>query len=247
MITIPFSYRGNEYSVKWTNEQMLKYYAFIQNGRFGTTVTPNGMTIDEFLNIYADRLTKRLEFFDVAFKQLPDNAKVINVGCGVGTLELVLAQAHNWVFYMVDKTSSSMIGKGSIKYHADNAIDHGFYNSWDVLIDGIQTTELNPQQFVMLDTDDEWPSEVDLVMSSFSWCWHYPLDVYWDKTKKSLKLGGKIMLDVLNTENSDDSIKIINTFANTLPLERKYPVKETSRCKNQFLIRDNSHGSNYLW
>ncbi len=207
----------------------------------------NEFSIDEFCNVYRDVIPGRLKFFEPVFSQLPQNANVLNVGCGVGTVELILAQVYNWKFYMVDKSSVSIMQQKELKYYGADGNEHGFYNSWNVLKDGIKSTGLDKSRFVMLEPEDDWPVQMDLIMSSYSWLWHYPLDVYWDRFVKSLKPGGKVMLDILNNENSEKELALLNSAIGREPVVRPYGVSESSRFKEQHLIKNGSHGSNYYW
>lgn len=246
MITIPFKYQNKDYSVSWTDEESLKFFAFFQHGTFMTGRNVNDFTLSEFYNIYSGIITGRLAFFEPVFSQLPQNANILNVGCGVGTIELILSQIYNWKFYVVDKTSMSIRKNKDIKYYGANGDEHGFYNSWDILKDGIKTSGIDKSRFVMLNPEDAWPKDLDLIMSSYSWGWHYPLNVYWDRV--SLAPNGRIMLDILNNEHSSKEIELITNRLEREPVERPYTVVDTSRFKDQHLLKNgNSHGSNYYW
>ena len=248
MIELPFSYKNKNYSVTWSDEKLIKFFAFCQHGKFMLNKSESDFSIDDFSLIYPGVISNRLDFFEPVFDQLPANATVLNVGAGVGTLELVLSRVYNWKFYLVDKTSTSVLTKRNIKYYGSDGDDHGFYNSWEVLKDGIKSSGIDSDRFVMLNPDDEWPNRVDLIMSSYSWGWHYPLNVYWDRALRLLSPETKVMLDILNTEHTEETIEEINRIVGKVPVERFYTVTDTSRFKDQHMLRNgNSHGSNYYW
>jgi SAM-dependent methyltransferase len=128
---------------------------------------------------------------------LPDNPKIVDVGTGVGTLPLLLSKyLNNPTFFLIDKSLTQVV----VEFQSANNT-HGFYNSWDPLISSISVNNLDRHMFSMNNVDDEWPGDVDLIISTWSWCWHYPKSAYWRQAISSLKPFGKLQLDVSNWPN----------------------------------------------
>jgi hypothetical protein len=63
---------------------------------------------------------------------------------------------------------------------------------------------------------DSLPEDTDLIMSSYSWCFHYPKETYWQKVRDSLKTGGKLFLDVRLLQDRN-MIQEINEEFKSLP------------------------------
>lgn len=122
---------------------------------------------------------------------LPDNAVIVDVGSGVAVQDLLLAKyLPESKFILVDKEGFDF--KPGIFYDPKYPI----YNSWAPVHDAIKTSVIDPGRFTMQGPDAEWPDQVDAVTSYLSWCWHYPKEIYWQKTLDHLKIGGKFAVDV---------------------------------------------------
>lgn len=121
--------------------------------------------------------------------------KVLSVGSGVGTFELLLSQyLTNTEMFLLDGSEfTAVFPIAEEKYCSD---EHGFYNSWDVTLDAIHCSDLNHDRFKFLGPVDKWPNNVDLVISKGAWCWCFPKETYWDKFVLSLSVGGTLMLEI---------------------------------------------------
>ena len=142
--------------------------------------------------------------------------KVIDIGSGISTFDLILYQLLSIrgsselpQFYLVDK--SERIGGHSLPY-VDHEDKHGFYNSWDCVKDCIKTSNISKDHFHFLDPADAWPTEVDLIVSQYSWLWHYPSRRYLEQAHQSLKPGGKLIVDVLYLKDKDQIEEISSVF-----------------------------------
>ena len=93
------------------------------------------------------------------------------------------------------------IGKDS-EYLDGHQEDYVTYNNWDITKNCIKRVHATPEKFEFLDLDSDW-GQYDMIMSTWSYGFHYPLDTYWDKVMSSLKPGGKLLLDLYNSEDSD--------------------------------------------
>ena len=129
---------------------------------------------------------------------LPDNAKIVDVGSGIAVQDLMLAKYFpKATFTLVDKEGFEF--RPGVYYEPD----YPEYNSWAPVIDCIETSNIDPKRFTLQGPDVEWPDEVDAVTSYLSWCWHYPKETYWQKVLDHLKIGGLFYADVRLLEDRD--------------------------------------------
>jgi SAM-dependent methyltransferase len=149
------------------------------------------------IDFYYDQYWERLASMNIF--EIPNNAKVLDVGCGSSIMDFILYQyATNPTIYLLDRDD--------IQYNrpiwADTAEKYPFYHSWSVVNDAIDTSGFNRDNFKFLDPADEWPQDLDLIVSYASWGWHYPFSTYWEQAKQSLKVGGKLSIDLSDTANN---------------------------------------------
>lgn len=182
--------------IKWSNMSDLVHFSSMQNGGWG--VKPNS---DTYLNLHNKffkpwheklwNIRKDMGVFD-----LPDSAKIMDIGCGLAVMDLLLySYANKPNVYLVDK-EESFDPESQNYFDITYSEKHPFYHSWSPIVDAIETSGFDRNKFMFLEPNDSFPNELDLVLSSFSWCWHYPKEFYWDRVLTSLKRGGKLYLDV---------------------------------------------------
>ena len=137
---------------------------------------------------------------------LNDNASILDIGSGVGLIDLVLYKylQQPGKFYLIDKGSEED-SKKVIQW----GVDHGFYNDWNVLYDLARHSEININYFELLQPDSPWPASLDLIMSSNSYLWHYPLETYWSRILPYATKGCALGFDILN-RNEFDAQKYIS-------------------------------------
>lgn len=206
-------------SVKWKNVEELAKYATLQSGIFGGV--SDRLTKQTFFDHFKswsqrewDRRVKMQSF------ELTPSPTIIDVGSGIAVIDLLLySYIPNSKFYLIDKDTVEF--EKNI-YFSDN---YPFYNQWAPVHDAIESSNFDSNRFVIQGPDDDWP-ESDCITSYYSWCFHYPKETYWNKTLNSLKVGGKLILDVRYTkdrnvvEEISESFKckpIIFEYANTIP------------------------------
>lgn len=175
---------------------------------------------DDFLTLISKDLSKRWkEKESLGAFDLPEKANVLDIGSGVGLLDLVLAHTHsNCRIFLVDRgketDSKKIIQWGS---------DHGFYNDWDVFEDLVAHSDLDRARFQILSPESDWPAELDLIMSSKSYLWHYPLETYWDRIAPHAQRGSRMCFDILNRpENSAEDY--ISQFVQSGPKSTPRPM-----------------------
>jgi hypothetical protein len=203
--------------IQWSDVNNLAKYASTQSGRYLENNT-------DFLNLHKKHFLNWSQTFwdqrqNMGVFDLPDNAKILDIGAGASVVDLLLySYVPNSKFYLVDKE------EWTIKFLDNNAPEisfsknYPFYNSWQSVKDAINTSNFDIDRFVFLTPDSEFPQEVDAVTSYFSWCFHYPKEVYWDKILGSLKKGGKLVLDIRLLKDCD----IIQEISEVM---RSYPKK----------------------
>lgn len=193
-ISIHIDYSGQRYSLSWTDEVKFTEFVRHQVGYFmWSGPTLNDLKSHQSFN---DLATKRYWDDNLELVKSLDHPKVVlDIGSGIGIFDLYLSQIFpDTKFYLLDKSKlDSIIG---YKIFVDDIKDYGFYNNWDVTKDGIKTSGLNQDNFIFLDPSDNIPSNIDAIISTYSWPWHYPLNTYWDRIKDNISSNGKLFLDV---------------------------------------------------
>ena len=78
--------------------------------------------------------------------------------------------------------------------------------------------------------DADFP-EADCITSYLSWGWHYPKETYWTKTMSSLKIGGKLILDI-RTLPDRDVIGEISEEMKSEPVAKWFDIKLPAHIDN---------------
>lgn len=148
---------------------------------------------------------------------LPNNPTVLDIGSGIGLIDILAYQYLNnsGKFYLLDKDGLRTVGYDVSLEYTPN---HGFYHSWAVTDDVLISTNCNQESFSKITPIEEWPDNIDMITSWGSYCWHYPFDTYWNKIKKHLNVGGKLVLEIsVSAEADSQIIKIISNEFNSTP------------------------------
>jgi SAM-dependent methyltransferase len=187
-------------TIRWNDANNLALWSNIQAGLYLQDINSLQTFYEHFPRWYQ-------MFWDARAKQglfnVSDDSVILDIGCGVAVIDLLLAQyLPKSKFYLLDREGFSF--RPGIYYDRD----YPEYNSWEPVYDAINATGLNPERFTMLSPKDSWPDQVDVITSYLSYCWHYPKEVYWNRVMSSLKIGGKLILDVrsLSDRNVIDEI-----------------------------------------
>jgi SAM-dependent methyltransferase len=174
--------------VKWNDADSLARWANIQAGLY-LQKTNSLQTFYEYFPKWYQL------FWNARFKQgafaLADDAVILDIGSGVAVVDLLLASyLPKSKFYLLDQEGFEF--QSGIYYDADYPI----YHNWDPVVDAISASGLDQNRFVFLNPKNVWPEQVDAITSYFSYCFHYPKEKYWANILSSLKIGGKLILDV---------------------------------------------------
>lgn len=230
--------------IQWSNLDTLVKNSAIQSGRY----LENN---NDFLELHKKHfLNWNQMFWDqrelMGAFDLPEGAKILDIGSGASIVDLLLySYIPNSKFYLVDKE------EWNIKFLENNSPqvcfsdNYPFYNSWQPVRDAIDTSKFDLDRFVFLTPDSEFPEEVDAVTSYFSWCFHYPKKIYWDKVLKSLKKGGKLILDIRLLKNND-VIGEISEAMNSHPTKFKLP-RLPNYIDNFEIVESDSIGYRCMW
>jgi hypothetical protein len=205
-------------SVKWHDVNTLAQWANIQAAVY-LQETNSLQTFFEFFprwNQFFWNSRSQQGAFD-----LPNDAVILDIGSGIAVSDLLLATyLPQSKFYLLDREGFEF--QHGIYYDSN----YPQYHSWQPVRDAISASSFDSGRFSFMSPEDRWPAEVDCVTSYISYCWHYPKEVYWAQVMSSLKVGGKLVLDVRTVperdivgEISEDmkSTPLVQWFDNKLP------------------------------
>lgn len=231
---------NDKLSLEWTNTANLKRWMARQRTRSGWLLH----TEDEvFFSEYQEWIQRYWSYFEnLNGFQLSNNAKILDIGSGIGIVDLFLA-------LKLDKSEVTLLDKNLDYPINGNQFGelHPFYNSWEPTLDIIKTTNLDLSRFNFIYPEDVWPQEVDFVSSHFSWCWHYNVNTYLEKAYGSLKKDGLLLLTVRFT-NSEDVVEILNKkFGKNLDFLYFDKDKQIRTEKNIFDVPGPYYGGMGLW
>ncbi len=121
---------------------------------------------------------------------------VLDIGCGIAALDLFLAEKLDLSgIYLLDKTKT----EEKIWYMFEE--EGAFYNSLGAAKDTLTSNGIDPAKVHLIEAPDDGviPIEagsVDLVLSTISWGFHYPISVYIDSVMALLSEAGCVIVDV---------------------------------------------------
>jgi len=134
---------------------------------------------------YIENMYNKLceNYCDMLFKSIPKDIKTIcDVGGGIGGISVVLAQRGYKVVILEKNGFDEDKRKGGFNTKESFAA----YNTEEVtkkiwIASGLKETDFN---YINVDKPFDFPV-CDLVFSSLSWGFHYPLGTYWESANKS--------------------------------------------------------------
>jgi hypothetical protein len=232
--------------IKWSNKDaLIKWHSF-QNSFYGDE--PKNYVSSFESNFKAICLNSFNLCKKIGALSLPLNPTIVDIGSGISVIDLILYNyIPNSNFWLVDENDIILHDAdiNEFKFNQHNVVDvsqkivdtygvdlfykkmiymnekHPFYNSWEPVKNAIETSGFEASRFNMISPLEitNIPNNIDLLMSSFSWCWHYPKEEYWDKIIHKLKRGGKLLLDILSKDKQiiDDINKELRYNARIIP------------------------------
>jgi hypothetical protein len=197
----------------------------------------------EYCNTVSNDYSKRFQEKEElgVFDNLNKSSVILNIGSGIGLLDIVL---HQYIgggkIILVDENKTTY--NHTVGHWSET---HGFYNSWDVFFDLINTSNISANNFVLSSPNDHWPEKLDLIMSSYSYLWHYPKNVYWNRIKPYALNKTNLCFDVLNRK---ENIKLeIDDELNLTSLYKAKPKLYFHWFINEMLLEDESPGKICFW
>ena len=172
------------------------------------------------------------------FENLTSDSIIVDIGSGVGVFDLILYKYLNGGHYV-------LVDKNEINH--DHTVSHwseghGFYNNWDVFNDIATNSNIPLSNFALQTPNDCWPESIDLIMSHYSYMWHYPKQVYWDKIKKH---SASLCFDILNRK--ENIMEQINAELNQVCVYKEKPSVAFHWFKKDLLLENSSPGKVCFW
>jgi len=242
-----FSMQYNEHNIqlKFKNlAEFQKYFMFQNSNNWWWIKETNGF------EKWVKQKVKNILDITLSMTHLNFNS-ILDIGSGMSLFTIALKQIKpDLKIYLLDYDGHSL-KKGQKFYNLDSTIS--YYNSWAVVKDILESTNLDKNDFTFLSPDDKFPENLDFIRSKASWCWHYPFEVYWNKVKESLITGGQLWVDIVWRQDKD-VVKEISDFMNSAPkhiqLMHKDIFKNRIRKDNPpqecYIVNDHIGGS-YCW
>lgn len=192
----------NPLTILYKNDDNFRLH-FIPQAGVQVELDSDGKVIvsEELQQVLFGKLSGLLNFI-LCNITLPKEASIIDIGAGNSLIDLALSMyTKSAKFVLVD-------GDG---FNSNEEILHSrdfkTYNSWQMVYDAIELSGLNPTDFTNKDINYDFSEPADLILSSYSWGLHYPIDVYLEKVVNALKPGGYLVLNpVLNINGYLDEI-----------------------------------------
>ena len=150
------------------------------------------------LDIEKGYYKKVRESFERIKNHIPNHTKsILDIGSGIAGLDIYLWQLlkkNNPQIYLLDKTRSEK------KIWYSFSVKGAFYNSLllakkNLILNGIPSNKINlieaPANGVIKNLKN-----IDLIISTISWGYHYPVDLYIDSVFSIMSKNGTLILDV---------------------------------------------------
>lgn len=233
------------HSVAWTDSHALWHYLRLQRAVIDSNsinrarldgIELSGLLTENIQAFYAQQWNKLCEIG--VYDGLPENPRVLDVGSGVGFMDVVAYQhLGGGQFFLLDRSSQrDQTTAPNTEYSAEYSFYHNWYTTRDVLA---ATGIAHPGAFTLLDTAQTrlWPGDLDLITSYASWCWHYPLSTYWDRVMANLKIGGRLVLEISDhpvrppdAETTEQVIERISWDLGAGPVSNQIMTPNGRRC-----------------
>ncbi|MBD8876016.1 hypothetical protein [Roseibium polysiphoniae] len=174
-------------------------------------------TYEQYVQRYArnnaytitERYAKEMEIaFDSIKGHIPIDAQnIMDIGCGIAALDYYLYQflkANNPNIYLIDRTQVDE----NVWYMFE---DRGsFYNSLDLAKQTLIANGVPEQSIFCIEAPDDGVlhsaiNPCDLIISTYSWGFHYPIELYLESAYEILAVGGALIVDV-RTETSGEEL-----------------------------------------
>jgi SAM-dependent methyltransferase len=134
-------------------------------------------------------------------KQLRDGDHILDIGCGVGVVDVAIAEVVRARFTLIDRTG---MDKSRPSWSANGYPANDLAITRQVVADnGIDAEVVDIAAY-------DWRGPVDVVISTLSWGWHYPVGLYRERV---LRLGPRvIILDCRDLKATFDGYERVDKF-----------------------------------
>ena len=254
-----FTYNGQQFLLKTSKFHEHLLYHCIQAGGYPEWNDWPYENIEQQKQFIRDLVKKRFITEFVKYITINDTVKkVIDVGSGLAINDMLMSQLRPDIdFHLVDKNISkqtvediffnpSSEPNAYFSKSLDDKDYHGFYNSTDITKDIIQHSPINSEKIHFLDPVDDWPLEVDYIMSIDSWMWHYSKDVYWSRLLKSLKVGGHFAV-TMTLRTGERTIEEISNDLGSYPYQAVVYPEGVGSCTSFTGYTDIISMGYYVW
>lgn len=234
-LVIQTLYKG-KLKLKFTNFENFVYIAGHQIGILRGYIDDPQSYLNEVSKDFEKRFQER-ESLGV-YKNLTKDSIILDIGSGVGILDMLLyLYLDGGKFYLLDKDE---VNHDHTVAHWSEG--HGFYNNWSVLEDIIACSDISRENFVLLDPDSQWSQTIDLFTSTYSYLWHYPKNVYWNKIKQ---YNSSLCFDILN--RPENIMQQIDEDLNKKCVYKNKPKIWFHWFKKDLMLEDGSPGKVCYW
>jgi SAM-dependent methyltransferase len=163
--------------------------------------------------------------FSTIESYLPKQAStILDIGCGVGGLEVFLNRHYPAAqLFLLDRTESDPIYYKFTKRAA-------FYNSLETGQKLLMTNGVQKAQIVLANATDSYdipPEKFDLVVSLIAWGFHFPLETYLSKVYEQLAPDGVLIVDVRAGTGGEELLQ--TTFGNAAVIHSGKNVRVVCR------------------
>ena len=184
--------------LRWKSVESLAFYTTYQIG----LGNHGPVSLQNFYNLHARMRQEEWSRNEgLGAYTLLQGAKVLDIGCGVGINGLLISKYEPTATVdLLDKDAGYSEVEGQPRELMNGFSDnYPFYNSTALTHEAMEYSDIDTSRVNLITPDSPW-QQYDLIMSTWSYCWHYSIDTYWERVKKHLKPGGKLLLDVLHEE-----------------------------------------------
>ena len=188
----------------------------------------NDFSIKEHSKIEAYYYKEIKESFDAIKNHIPNYTKsILDIGCGLAGLDIFLhnmLKKNNPEIYLLDKTKV----EGKIWYGFEQR--GAFYNSLLLAKKNLSLNNIPLKKINIIEAPADGIikniKNIDLVTSTISWGFHYPINLYLDSVIKLMSNRGVLIVNIrketYELEALSDKFKILNIIENT---EKYFTIK----------------------
>ncbi|MCI5050532.1 MAG: hypothetical protein MRY32_09455 [Rickettsiales bacterium] len=189
--------------------QYVKYYKYNQKAGFEAAYTHQphkdvDFDLHSFIHFFC---TYHINDYGDMFMYMPTSAKsVLNIGGGIGMSEMLYRHhyGHDCHFSLIELAEMTHVEHHDSEAHPTQKLDKPL-RLVEEANDFLKANGFRDDQLTLCSSDDVSAlegQEFDLVTSSRSWMFLYPMETYWDLVKSTLKPEGVLIADV-NPQTGD--------------------------------------------